>query len=72
MAKYSKKAQELVKRIMRRKKAGKLYSSSGDKVTDDKQAIAIALSEAREKGYKVPPADENDEKKSGDDDSGKK
>lgn len=40
---------------MRKKKAGKLYSSSGDKVTDNKQAVAIAISEAREKGYKVPP-----------------
>lgn len=54
MAKYSKKAQEHVEKTMRKKKEGKLYSSSGDKVKDDKQAIAIALSEAREKGYKVP------------------
>ena len=39
---------------MHKKKAGKLYSSSGEKVTDNKQAIAIGISEAREKGYKVP------------------
>ncbi len=63
MRKYSKKAQELIARIMRRKKAGKLYSSSGDKVTDDKQAVAIAISEAREKGYKVPPAPKKNGKK---------
>ncbi len=56
MKKYSKKAQELIGRIMRKKKAGKLYSSSGEKVTDNKQAVAIGISEAREKGYKVPPA----------------
>lgn len=36
---------------MREFKAGKLDSSSGKKVTDRKQAVAIALSEARrEKG----------------------
>lgn len=55
MAKYSEKTQELVEKTMKRMKEGKLKSSSGDKVTDRDQAIAIALSEAREKGYKVPP-----------------
>jgi len=60
MAKYSKATQNLVRQIMRRKKAGKLYSSSGDKVTDDKQAIAIALSEARKKGYKAPEKEDDD------------
>jgi len=54
MAKYSKKAQEYVKRAMRKKKKGTLKSSSGKKVTSKKQAIAIGLSEAREKGAKVP------------------
>ncbi len=54
MAKYSKKAQELVAKTLRKKKKGKLFSSSGQKVTDTKQAIAIALSEARKKRYKVP------------------
>jgi hypothetical protein len=35
---------------------GKLKSGgSGKKVTNPKQAIAIALSEARKKGAKVPP-----------------
>ncbi len=63
MAKYSKKAQELIGRIMRKKKAGKLYSSSGDKVTDDKQAVAIGISEAREKGYKVPQPSKSTRKK---------
>lgn len=54
MAKYGKKAQEMVERAMKKRKAGTLRSSSGQKVTDPKQAIAIGLSEARSKGGKVP------------------
>lgn len=54
MAKYSKKAQQSVKRAMRKRKKGTLKSGSGRKVTSKKQAIAIGLSEAREKGAKVP------------------
>jgi hypothetical protein len=55
MAKYSKKAEKTVARAARKMKRGELRSSSGDKVTNPKQAIAIGISEAREKGYKVPP-----------------
>ena len=54
MAKYSKSAQDSVKSAMHREKKGTLKSGSGKKVTDPKQAIAIGLSEAREKGAKVP------------------
>lgn len=54
MAKYSKESQEMVKDAMHRMKRGKLKSSSGDKVTNPKQAVAIGLSEVREKGAKVP------------------
>jgi hypothetical protein len=54
MAKYSRKAQESVKRAMRKKKKGTLRSGSGKKVTSSPQAIAIGLSEARKKGAKVP------------------
>ena len=54
MAKYGKKAQEMVERAMKKRKKGTLRSSSGQKVTDPKQAIAIGLSEARAKGGKVP------------------
>jgi len=54
MAKYGKAASKRVESAMRRKKKGTLKSSSGRKVTSRKQAIAIALSEAREKGAKVP------------------
>jgi hypothetical protein len=59
MPKYSKKSQETVKDTMHRMKEGKLKSSSGDKVTNPKQAVAIGLSEAREKGQKVPKKDES-------------
>ncbi|ABG59554.1 DUF6496 domain-containing protein [Cytophaga hutchinsonii] len=55
MAKYSKKAQEYVASAMDRMKKGTLRSGgSGDKVKNSKQAVAIGLSEAREKGAKVP------------------
>ena len=53
--KYSKKASEEVKKAVRKQKKGTLKSgTSGKKVTSRKQAIAIGLSEAREKGAKVP------------------
>jgi len=35
-----------VAKVMREYKSGKLKSSSGDKVTSQKQAVAIAMSEA--------------------------
>ena len=57
MAKYGKKAQSKVKKVMEERKQGKLRSGrSGRKVTSRKQAIAIGLSEARRAGGKVPPA----------------
>ena len=55
MAKYSKKAGEKVEEAMHEMKEGKLKTGTGKKVTSRKQAIAIGLSEAREKGAKVPP-----------------
>lgn len=54
MAKYSKKSGELVERALKKKKKGTLRTGTGKKVTSRKQAIAIGLSEAREKGAKVP------------------
>lgn len=54
MAKYSKKAQDKIGDVMEEFKEGKLKSSSGKKVTSKKQAVAIGISEAREKGLKVP------------------
>lgn len=40
------KMQRKVSKVMREYKAGKLKSSSGDKVKSRDQAVAIALSEA--------------------------
>jgi len=55
MARYGKKAQEKVEKVMRERKRGTLRSgSSGKKITSRKQAIAIGLSEARRAGGKVP------------------
>jgi hypothetical protein len=54
MATYGKKASEKVEQVMHERKTGTLKSGSGEKVTDPKQAIAIALSEARKEGDKVP------------------
>jgi len=55
MAKYGRGASKTVESAMRRRKRGTLKSGSGGKVKSRKQAIAIGLSEAREKGAKVPP-----------------
>ena len=54
MAKYGRAATKNVESAMRRRKKGTLRSGSGRKVKSRKQAIAIALNEAREKGAKVP------------------
>jgi hypothetical protein len=55
--KYSPSASKDVERAMRKRKHGTLRSGKGGKggkVKSRKQAIAIGLSEAREKGKKVP------------------
>jgi hypothetical protein len=55
--KYSKAAGKTVASAMRRKKHGTLRSGKGGRggrVKSREQAIAIGLSEAREKGAKVP------------------
>jgi hypothetical protein len=55
MAKTSPKAQRKVKKVMHEWKHGKLKSGrSGKKVTSQKQAVAIGLSEARRAGLKAP------------------
>ncbi len=50
----STKGQNKIHKVMEEHKEGKLKSSSGKKVTSRKQAVAIALSEAREAGAKIP------------------
>ena len=55
--KYGKAAGKSVESAMRRRNKGTLRSGKGGRggqVTSRKQAIAIGLSEAREKGAKVP------------------
>ncbi len=55
MAKYDKKSQRKVAKVMHEFKKGELHSGrSRKKVTSRKQAIAIGLSKAREEGAKVP------------------
>ena len=55
MAKTDPKAQRKVHQVMHEFKEGELKSgSSGRKVTNPKQAVAIGLSEARRTGAKVP------------------
>ena len=64
MARYGKKSQEKVKKVMHEKKEGTLRSGrSGKKVTSRKQAIAIGLSEARRAGAKVPSRKSSSKKK---------
>ena len=53
--KYGAKAQRKISRVMHEYGEGKLRSGgSGKKVTSQKQAVAIGISEARREGDKVP------------------
>lgn len=52
--KYSRSSESNVKSEMHRFKRGTAKSGRGGKVKSRKQAIAIGLSKAREKGKKVP------------------
>jgi hypothetical protein len=62
--KYGAKAQQTVAKTMRARKKGTLKSGgSGRKVKSRKQAIAIALSEARRSGAKVPKKKKGAKKK---------
>lgn len=50
----SSKGNAKIHKVMKEQKEGKLKSGSGKKVKSRKQAIAIALSEARKSGAKIP------------------
>ncbi len=50
----STKGKRKIHKVMEEHKEGTLKSSSGKKVTSRKQAVAIALSEARAAGAKIP------------------
>jgi len=52
--KYSRESGKEVESELRRFKRGTARSGKGGKVKSRKQAIAIALSEARKKGERVP------------------
>ncbi|MEO8048782.1 MAG: DUF6496 domain-containing protein [Acidobacteriota bacterium] len=53
-AKTAKKGKGKVEKVMHEFKEGSLKSSSGKKVTNRKQAVAVALSEARRAGVRIP------------------
>ena len=48
------KGRSKVHKVMKEQKQGKLKSGSGKKVKSRKQAVAIALNEARQSGAKIP------------------
>jgi hypothetical protein len=50
----SSKGKSKIHKVMKEHKQGTLKSGSGKKVKSRKQAVAIALSEARKSGAKVP------------------
>lgn len=56
MARYSKKAEKKISKVMKEGYKGELHSGSknGPIVKNPKQMKAIALSEARQVGLKVP------------------
>jgi hypothetical protein len=52
--KAASKGKRKIHKVMKEKKESTLKSGSGKKVTSRKQAVAIALSEARKSGAKIP------------------
>jgi hypothetical protein len=54
MATKSTKGKNKIHKVMKEHKEGTLKSGSGKKVKSRKQAVAIALNEARESGAKIP------------------
>ena len=48
------KGKSKVRKVMHEFKEGSLKSGSGKKVTNRKQAVAVALSEARKAGARIP------------------
>lgn len=55
MNKYGPKARKVIEQTMEQFKKGDLRNGrSNKKVTEQNQAVAIGIDEARRKGYKVP------------------
>lgn len=66
MARYGKKTQEKVEKVMHEWKRGELrMGRSGKKVRSRKQAVAIGLSEARKEGGKAPKKPKKDRQRKG-------
>lgn len=57
-------AKKKVAKVMREHKEGSLKSGSGKRVKSRKQAVAIALNEARQAGAKIPKKKSATKKKS--------
>jgi hypothetical protein len=53
------KGDRKIRKVMEEHKSGTLKSGSGKKVTSRKQAVAIALSEARKAGARIPKKKES-------------
>lgn len=62
-SKGSSRGKGKVAKVMREHKHGTLKSGSGRKVKSRKQAVAIALSEARKSGAKIPKKGASKKKK---------
>jgi hypothetical protein len=60
MNKYGPKAAKKIEQVMHEYEQGSLKSGHGGKVTSRKQAVAIGISEARKRGYKVPQQRDSD------------
>ena len=54
MAKRATKGKKKIEKVMGEHKRGTLKSGSGKKVKSRKQAVAIALNEARKSGARIP------------------
>jgi hypothetical protein len=52
--KTASKGKSKVRKVMHEYKEGTLKSSSGKKIKNRKQAVAVALSEARQAGARIP------------------
>jgi hypothetical protein len=48
------KGKNKIEKVMHEYKEGTLQSGSGEKVVNRKQAVAVALSEARKAGARIP------------------
>lgn len=60
----AKKGPKKIAKVMHEFKEGTLQSSSGQRVEDRKQAVAIALSEARAEGANIPSSSRRKSKSS--------